>query len=111
MAMNMIIFLPIACAFGLLYWADQLDEEHEILRLIFQFAFVPLFFLGTHLAIIDATIVYASDAQLVETLADFAYYLGWFMFIIGVYWIFIIFKRVYNLIMQRKAEKHEAKDG
>jgi hypothetical protein len=109
MSMNIIILLPILSGFGLLYWATQLEEDYAILKLLFQLMFVPFCWLSIHFAVIDATITYASNTDLVSLLADVAYYLGWVAFIIGVAICFIIFKNLYNLIMQKRKSKKEAR--
>jgi hypothetical protein len=109
MSMNIIILLPVLAGFGLLYWAKCIEEEHEYLALAFQFMFLPLTFLAIHLAVVDATITYAADTELVTTLANMSYYLGWLLFIIGIYYSFVAMGKAYNLVLQKKQEKQEAK--
>jgi hypothetical protein len=108
--MDSIIFIPLLAAFGFLYWASQLeDEDYAVLKLLFQFLFIPLIWLSIHFAIIDASINYASEPALVELLADVVYYLGWIVFIIGVYYAFIIFKNVRDIILTKRQERKDAK--
>jgi membrane protein implicated in regulation of membrane protease activity len=108
--MNIIILLPILSGFGLLYWASQLeDEDYSILRMLFQLMFIPLTWLSIHFAVIDATITYASNTDLVALLGDFVWYSGWIAFIIGSVLSFIVLKRLYELIMQKKEQNESAK--
>ena len=110
MTMDTIILIPLIAAVGLLYWASQLeDEDYMILKLLFQFMFIPLVWVSTHLAIIDVSINYASNSALVVLLADFVYYLGWVVFIIGVYYAFIIFNNIRKIILQKQEAKKEGK--
>jgi hypothetical protein len=108
--MDTIILVPILAAFGLLYWSSQLeDDDYAILKLLFQFFFIPLVWVSVHLAVIDVSINYASNTALVTLLTEFVYYLGWVVFIIGVYYAFIIFRNIYNMILQKREAKKEAK--
>ena len=108
--MDTIILIPLLAAFGFLFWANQLeDEDYAILKLLFQFLFIPLVWLSIHLAIIDVSINYASNSDLIVLLTDFVYYLGWIVFIIGVYYAFIIFNNIKNIILQKREKKREAK--
>lgn len=108
MSMDIIILLPILSGFGLLYWASQLeDEDYSILRMLFQLMFLPLTWLSIHFAVIDATITYASNTDLVSLLGDFVWYTGWLVFIVGAVWAFIVMKRVYELIMQKRRQREE----
>jgi hypothetical protein len=110
MGLDTIVIIPLLAAFGLLYWASQLeDEDYAILKLLFQFLFIPLVWLSVHIAVIDISINYASNTDLVSALADFVYYLGWVVFIIGVYYAFIIFKNVRNIVLQKKEDRRQAK--
>jgi hypothetical protein len=110
MGLDTIVLIPLLSAFGLLYWSSQLEDQDDyvILRLLFQLLYIPLVWLSVHLAIIDVSINYASNTDLVTTLTDFVYYLGWVVFIIGVYHAFIIFKNIKDIILQKKAEKSAA---
>lgn len=109
--MDATILLPILSGIGLLFWADQVKEEHPILSLIFQLMFIPLVFLSVHLGVIEASITYASNAALVETLANVTYYFGWVMFGVGAYYAFIIMAKAYDIVMQRKEKKRERMYG
>lgn len=111
MSFAMIILLPILAAFGFLYWSDQLDEEHAFLKLMFQLLFLPLILLSINFGVIYAGLVWSSDSQLVKLLADFSYYLGWIIFIVGAYIVLTLFKRIYDMILERKAQKREEKHG
>jgi hypothetical protein len=109
--MEATILLPIISGIGLLFWSDQVKEEHPILSLIFQLMFIPLVFLSVHLGVIEATLTYAADTQLVETLTEVSYYFGWLMFGIGVYYAFIIMGKAKDIVLQKRAEKHQRKYG
>ena len=112
MGLDTIILIPILTALGFLYWASQLEDEfYAILKLLFQFLFIPLSWLSIHLAIIDVSINYASNTALVNLLADFVYYLGWVVFIIGVYYCFVIFRNVVAVIQQKRKDKEEERHG
>jgi hypothetical protein len=109
MSLSMIIFLPVVVAFGFLYWAEQLDEEHGILKLMFQLFFIPLVWIAVNFAVINVRIIYSSDSELVGLLGDFTYYLGWVFFIVGAYIVYNIFIRLKDFIQQRKSEKESEK--
>ena len=109
--MDATILLPILSGIGLLFWSDQVKDEHPILSLIFQLMFIPLVFLSVHLGIIEASISYASDAELVETLSDISYYFGWLMFGIGAYYAFVIMGKAKDIVMQKRAEKRQRQYG
>lgn len=110
MSMTMIILLPVIAGLGLLYWAESIKEEQEYLATAFRFMFLPLIFLSIHFAVIDATLTYASDSDLVALLGDMSYYLGWLMFIVGVYYCFIAMAKAYDIVLQKRAEKQERYD-
>lgn len=110
MSMNIIILLPILSGFGFLYWASQLeDEDYSIIRLLFQLMFIPLMWISINFAAIDASITYASNTDLVSLLGDFVYYTGWIAFIVGAALSFIVLKRLYELIRQKKQSKENEK--
>jgi len=112
MTMDTIILVPLISAIGLLYWSSQLDgDDYAILKLLFQFLFIPLVWISIHFAIIDVSINYASNVDLINLLSEFTYYLGWVVFIIGVYYAFIVFKQVYNIILSRKKAREEERHG
>ena len=109
--MDATILLPILSGFGLLFWSDQIREEHPILSLAFQLMFIPLIFLSIHLGIIEATITYAADTELVKVLSEVSYYYGILMFLIGVYYFFIIITKIKEALLQKRQQKMEEKYG
>ena len=111
MGINMIILLPIVAGFGLLYWASQLEEDQAILKLMFQLMFIPLIWISSHFAVIDAQINYGSNEAMVTLLSDFVYYLGWVFFIVGAYICLRIFLEIKDWFVTRKKKKQEEKYG
>lgn len=110
MGLDTIILVPILAGIGLLYWSSLLeDDDYAILKLLFQLMYIPLVWLSIHLSIIDVSINYASNTDLVTTLSNIVYYLGWIVFIIGVYHAFIIFNNIRKIILQKKIERRESK--
>lgn len=109
MGLDTIILIPILAAIGLLYWSSLLEsDDYAILKLLFQLLYIPLVWLSIHLAIIDVSINYSSNSDLVTTLTSFVYYLGWVVFIIGVYHAFIIFNNIRKIILQKKESRRES---
>lgn len=111
MSLAMITFVPLAIGLGFLYWASQLDEEHHVLQLVFQLLFIPLCWISINFALIDARLIYSSDAELVKGLADMVFYLGWVFFIIGAYIVYRLFVTIKDWILQKKMEKEEEDYG
>jgi hypothetical protein len=105
MSLSTIIILPVITAFGLLWWGNQIKEEHPLLTFLFQFLFIPLMYVSFHFAVIQATLIYASEPTIVELLADLTYYMGWILFIVGVYYLFIVLKNIYDMFKQKKEDK------
>jgi len=110
MSMAMITFIPLAIALGFLYWASLLDDEHQILGLVFQLFFIPLSWVSINFALIDARLIYSSDVELVSGLGDLIYYLGWIFFIVGAYLVYNLFMNIYRLMQERKRQKDEDDD-
>ena len=111
MSLSMIIFLPIAIGFGFLYWASQLDENHPILALAFQLFFIPLAWISINFALINARLIYSADSELITSLGDLIYYLGWMLFIVGAYLVYNICLNLYDMFLERKRVKEEEKYG
>ena len=109
MSMDFIIILPLVFGFGLLYWANGITNEDNILKHFFRLMFFPLMLLSLHFAIIDATLTYASDPALVELISLSVSILGYMIFIIGVYYAFYVLGRVKDFITQKKADNEEGK--
>ena len=107
MSMDLIILLPVLTGFGLLYWADQLSEEYAVLRLMFQLMFLPLMWIGIHLAIVDIQLVYASNTELIKTLSELVSYLGWVFFIIGGFILYRLLMGVKDFMLKKKQEKEQ----
>lgn len=107
MSLAMMIFIPIACAFGLLYWSEQLSEEYIVLRLAFQLMFIPLIWVSVHLAIIDASIIYSSNTDLITLLGQLVEYLGYLFFFVGAYIAWKLLEAVWIKIQSKRAEKKE----
>lgn len=104
MSMAIIILLPILTGFGLLYWASEIEDR--LMKLFFRILFLPLVLLSIHFAIIDATIVYGSNTELIKTLADFVTYTGWIIFIFGAYLCYTVIAEVYQYLKLRREQKH-----
>jgi hypothetical protein len=103
-----IILIPIACAFGFLYWASQLDDD-SILKLLLQLMFIPLILISINLGVMYVRLDYADDAATIQALADFSYYLGWIIFIIGGYYAFWVMGKVKDFILQKREQKEAEK--
>ena len=105
MSFDSLIILPIAIGFGLLYWSSLIDENHPILKLMLQFMFFPLIFLSIQLSVVSATLLYSADSTLVTNLSEFAYYTGWLMYAVGVYYMFAILKTLWDMFQTKKQQK------
>lgn len=111
MSMAMVMGLPLVAGLGLLYWSEQIKEDHPILTMAFRFMFIPLVWLSIHFAVIYVGLIYSANSELVIQLAQFSYYLGWLFFGIGVYYSFVVFGNIKDIIMQKKRDKEDAKYG
>ena len=109
MSIALITALPLLAGFGLLYWSSLLDDDEWFLKLAFRFMFIPVLFLSIDFAIIDARLLYGADSVLVVTLTEFAYYFGWLLFGVGVYYCFVALNKAYDIVQQKKADKESAK--
>ena len=107
---SLIILLPLLFAFGLLYWSSLLDEDN-ILKLVFQGLFIPMFWVSAHFAVMFANINYPLNSELVSSLADFSWYLGFIMLGWGIVYVFKILKRVYDLVMGYFFNKKQERYG
>lgn len=99
-----VILLPLLFGALLMYWGSQLDED-SILRLAFQLFIIPLAWLSIHFGVIAVGTFYPQASELVTVLAQFAYYLGWLLFIIGAYLLYRLLRGLVDLLQQRKAKK------
>jgi hypothetical protein len=109
--MDAIVLMPIIAGIGLIFWSDSIKPEYPFMAFMLQLMFIPLIFLSVHLGIIEASITYASNSALVETLSNVAYYIGWLMWGIGIYFAFVIMGKAYDIVRQKKAEKNNRKYG
>lgn len=109
--MDATILIPILSGIGLLFWADQVKEEHPLLTLMFQLMYIPLIFISIHLGVAEATITYASNTELVKTLANTTTYLGYVMMIVGAYYVFQIIIKIKDIVLERRQAKHERRYG
>lgn len=107
--MEAIVILPILAGIGLIFWSSIVKEEYPLLSLMLQFMFLPLILLSIHLAVIEATLVYAANTQLVTTLTSMVEYLGWLIFGVGGYFAFIILGKILEIVQQKKKDKEERK--
>jgi Na+-driven multidrug efflux pump len=103
------IFIPFIIGFGFLYWSSILDEEHVIVKMFFQLLFIPFALLGIHFGVIEATLVYASDPELVVQLANTAYYLSIILYFVGALLLLWLGKRVYDTVMATIQEGKDSK--
>jgi hypothetical protein len=111
MSLLFLSIVPLVVGFGFLYWADQLDVEHDILKLFFQLLFLPLTFLSINFSVIYARLVWAADSELVDLLSLSVEILGWVMFVVGAYLCFILFMRVKDVVLRKRQAKMEEKYG
>lgn len=105
--MESIIVMPILAGIGLLFWADSVKLEYPLLALMLQFMFLPLTLLSVHFGVIEATLWYSSNTQLVTTLASIAEYFGWLIFGVGGYFAFIILGKVRESIQLKKQSRED----
>lgn len=105
MALEIIVLIPILTGFGLLYWAEQ--SEDNILKLMFRLIFLPLVWLSIHLAFIDITILYASNADLILTLTELITYTTWVFFIVGAYILYKLLMQVKDWLAKKKSERED----
>jgi len=105
------ILIPLLVGFGFLYWSTILSEDEEILKLVLRLFFIPSALLSLHLAVIYSSLDYLGDAELVTVLSNSALYLSWILLIVGIYYLFMIFKGVYDAIIsyvaKKKAEQYD----
>jgi hypothetical protein len=109
--MDSMILIPLITGVGFIFWANDLKEEHPFLALLLQLMFIPLVFLSIHLAVIQATILYSSNAQLVTTLTSMVEYLSWILFGIGAYYLFIAMGRAKDMVMKKRQDDYNKKYG
>lgn len=111
MSMNIIVLLPLLTGLGLLYWSSLLDEDYTLLGFIFQLLFLPLAVVSIQLGVIDASIYYASNSDLVKTLADFTYYLGWLIYSVGAFILMVVVLKVKDMLIAKRNAKKEERYG
>ena len=109
--MDAIVLMPIIAGIGLIFWSDSIKPEYPFMAFMLQLMFIPLIFITVQLGIIEASITYASNIELVETLADISYYIGWLMYGIGAYYLFVVMGKALDVVRQRKAERDNEKYG
>ena len=103
--MEVIVLIPVLIGIGLFFWAEQVRDKHPILALLFQLMFIPLVYLTVDLAMTYVSVVYAANSEIVRVLGDVVYYLGWVIFIIGVYYCFVVMGKIYDIVRQRNNDK------
>lgn len=111
MGFEIIAILPLIAGFGFLYWGSQLEEDYNILKLMFQLFFLPLCFLSIHLCIIAVTLLYGSDNATITQLGLFVQILGYVMFLIGLFLLYKIVMEVKDFLLRKKQEKQEEMYG
>ena len=107
MSLAIIVGLPLLAGFGLLYWADQVKEDAPILALVFQLMFLPCIFLSITFAVQYLTLVYGAYSDMVITLSEFAYYFGWLFFIVGLYLLYVLVKKIVAWFTEKKKAREE----
>ena len=107
MSSTITIGLPLLVGFGFLYWSSLLDEDAEVLKLLFRFLFIPFAWLSIHIAVVYARLDYLADPELVEILADLVYYSSIILYLVGFYYLFMIVVNVYLLIMNKREKNSE----
>ena len=108
MSLSMTTLLPTLIAFGLLYFADQIEgEDHGPFKLFLQMLFFPFIWFSLRFAVIDAGLVYGADAELVETLAWIVQIIGWIFFVFVIYILWNIITKILEIRERKKAEKEE----
>jgi len=100
------IGVPLIIGLGLLYWASQLEEQAP-LKFMLRLFFVPCVLISLHFGLIFSRMIYGSDVELTNLLADFVYYFSLLLYAIGVYYLFKIGKAVINIIQKKKQEREE----
>lgn len=103
--MDAIVLIPLISGIGLIFWSSEVKDEHPLLALMLQLMFIPLTFLTIQLGIIETSISYASNTELVSTLSNISYYFGWLMYGVGAYYLFVVMGKVLDVVRQKKAEK------
>lgn len=111
MLLGFLALLPLLFGFGLLYWANNLDEELSWLKLLFRLLFIPLFLLAVRFGLAGVSAVYPTNSELVTLLADVTYYVGWLLYIVGACLLIYIVWMVVKLAVGKKVEKNNAKYG
>jgi len=109
MSLAMIIALPLLTALGLLYWAEQ--SEDYILKLAFRLAYIPLVWLSVHLAVVDATIIYSANTELINTLVELVTYTEILFVIVGLYLLYQLIMAVKDYLTNKKESKQEEMYG
>jgi len=107
MSLAIIVGLPLLAGFGLLYWADQIREGSPLLALVFQLMFLPSVWLSITFGVEYLALVYGSASDMTVTLAEFASYLGWILFLIGLILLYGIVKEIVSWFNKKKQKKQE----
>ena len=109
MSLAILTLLPVLAGLGLIYWSSVLEDEQAVFKLFLQILFLPLLLLSINFGVIDARLLYGADSELVVLLAQFAYYVGWVIFIVGAYLFFKLGGEIKDWFIERKARRESEK--
>ena len=101
-----IILLPLILGFLLMQWADNMSEQHGILKILIYLTPIPLLFMSITLGTIIVGHYY-SFTELINVLGDYTYIFGLIFFILVAYFIMYIIKKSIDIARQEDKEKLE----
>ena len=104
MSLLLLCLLPLILGGLLLYWATNMTEEHDILRLLIYLSPLPLFWISiTWASIIIGT--YYGLSELILSMSNMVYVTGILFFVILAYFLLYLLVAALNRIKGDKEEK------
>ena len=103
-SVGIIVLLPLILGFLLMYWATNLGDDHNVLRILIYLSPIPLFFMSYKYAVIVLDKFYILDT-LIGSMSDDIYIIGLIFFVIIAYFILYLIVKTINYIGQKQEEK------
>jgi len=102
----LLVLLPMILCFLLLFWATNMSEEHNVLRIFIYLSPIPLFYISAKYAIMLLDKFYIIS-EVITNISDDIYILGLMFFIIVAYFILYLIVKAINIARQKENEKLE----